>query len=131
VFTRFPGLKATLAESGAAWVPALLDRLHYMEGHAGTTFRKAWADHELTPSEVLLRNFWFCAFDDYSAIEARHRIGVGNLLLEVDYPHSDSTWPDSQLHTRRLLKGVADEDVRNITHGNAAALFRHPLPAGR
>jgi predicted TIM-barrel fold metal-dependent hydrolase len=130
VFTRFPGLKVTLAESGAAWVPALLDRLHYMEGHAGTTFRKAWADPGLSPSEVLLRNFWFCAFDDFSAIEARHRIGVENLLLEVDYPHSDSTWPDSQLHTKRLLAGVPDEDVRKITHGNAAALFRHPLPAG-
>ena len=60
-----------------------------------------------------------------------HRIGVENLLLEVDYPHSDGTWPDSQLHTKRLLDGVPDEDVKKITHGNAAALFRHPLPAGR
>jgi hypothetical protein len=27
------------------------------------------------------------------------------------------------------MLGVPDEDVKKITHGNAAALFRHPLPA--
>ena len=84
--------------------------MHYMEGHAGTTFRRAWADPELTPSEMLLRNFWFCAFDDFSAIEAQHRIGVENILLEVDYPHSDGTWPDTQLHTTQLLDGVPDHE---------------------
>jgi hypothetical protein len=27
------------------------------------------------------------------------------------------------------MLGVPDEDVKKITHSNAAALFRHPLPA--
>jgi predicted TIM-barrel fold metal-dependent hydrolase len=130
VFTRFPKLKATLAESGASWVPALIDRLIYMDGHAGQAFRRAWSDPELKPAEVLLRNFWFCAFDDFSAIEQRHRMGVENILLEVDYPHGDGTWPDSQAHTARLLEGVTDDEVRRMTHLNAAQLFRHPLPSG-
>jgi predicted TIM-barrel fold metal-dependent hydrolase len=130
VFTRFPKLKVTLAESGASWVPAVIDRLEYMDGHAGQAFRRAWSDPDLKPSEVLLRNFWFCAFDDFSAIEQRHRIGVDNILLEVDYPHGDGTWPDSQFHTARLLQGVPDDEVRRMTHLNAAQLFRHPLPAG-
>ena len=29
----------------------------------------------------------------------------------------------------RQLRGLPDEDIRNITHENAARLFRHPLPA--
>jgi predicted TIM-barrel fold metal-dependent hydrolase len=130
VCTRFPNLKITLAESGASWVPALLDRLEYMSGHAGYAFAKAWPDTDLTPAEVLLRNFWFCAFDDVSAIEQRHRIGVENLLLEVDYPHGDGTWPDSQEHAAKLLQGVPADEVAKITHQNAARLFRHPLPPG-
>jgi len=57
-------------------------------------------------------------------------MGVENILLEVDYPHGDGTWPDSQAHTARLLEGVTDDEVRRMTHLNAAQLFRHPLPSG-
>lgn len=128
VLTRFPGLKITLAESGAGWVPALLDRFDYMQGHAGTVFSAAWNDPDMTPAEVLLRNFWFCAFDDVAAIEQRHRIGVENILMEVDYPHGDGTWPDSQEQIRKLLAPCTDEERALMTHLTAAELFRHPLP---
>jgi len=128
VCTKFPGLKITLAESGAGWVPALLDRLEYMQGHAGAAFAKAWADKDVSPAETLLRNFWFCAFDDYAAIAQRSRIGPENILMEVDYPHGDGTWPDSQEHIARLLDGCTDAEKAAMTHLNAAALFRHPLP---
>ena len=43
------------------------------------------------------RNFWFCTLEDPSTIDTRHRIGVENIMVEVDYPHGDSTWPDTQL----------------------------------
>ena len=75
-------------------MPALLDRLdHMLRYHEmyGT-----WSGIELTPAEVLQRNFWFCAVEDPSAFAMRDRIGVDNILLESDYPHCDSTWPDTQ-----------------------------------
>ena len=129
VCTKHPKLKITLAESGAGWVPSLLDRMEYMEGHAGAIFRKAWTDPDLTPAQTLLRNFFFCAFDDYSAIDQRHRIGVENILMETDYPHGDGTWPDSQAHIAHLLEPCTPDERALMTHLNAAALFRHPLPA--
>ncbi|HKE72338.1 MAG TPA: amidohydrolase family protein [Acidimicrobiales bacterium] len=129
VFTKFPAITVTLAESGAGWVPALLDRLDYMEHHAGHAFTRAWTD-ELSQTEVLLRNLKFCIFDDVSAIDLRHRIGVDNLLLEVDYPHGDGTWPDSQPFARKLLGDLPDAEVDRIMYQNAAKLFRHPLPDG-
>jgi predicted TIM-barrel fold metal-dependent hydrolase len=128
VFTRFPKLQVALSESGAGWVPALLDRLDYMADHAGHAFAAGWPDKELKPAEMLLRNFAFCAFDDRTAIAERHRIGVENIYLEVDYPHGDGTWPDSQLWVSKLLDGVPQHEVDKITHLNAARLFRHPLP---
>jgi len=41
------------------------------------------------------RNFWFCAIDDPSALEQRHRIGIDHVMLETDYPHQDGAWPDT------------------------------------
>ena len=49
------------------------------------------------PPTCCKRNFWFCTLDDPSTIDTRHRIGVENIMVEIDYPHGDSTWPDTQL----------------------------------
>ena len=124
---RFPRLDIALSEGGIGWVPMLLDRLDYVMAHSAKG-ESAWKGTDLTPSEVLRRNFWFCTIDDPSTLPARHRIGVDHIMLESDYPHADSTWPDTQLIAASRLAGLPDEEVRMITHGNAARLFRHPVP---
>src|SRR5204862_271383 len=62
---RHPDIRICLSEGGIGWVPALLDRLdHMLRYHEmyGT-----WSGIELTPAEVMQRNFWFCAVEDPSA----------------------------------------------------------------
>jgi len=125
---RFPNIRFALSEGGIGWVPMLLDRFEYMTDHAGRAF-EGWPAGSATPSEVLQNNFWFCALDDPSTIGLRGRIGVEHILFESDYPHADSTWPDTQAAAKRLLQGVPDSDVRKILSENAARLFRHPLPS--
>jgi hypothetical protein len=49
-------------------------------------------------------------------------------MLEVDYPHGDTTWPDTQRVIEEHWGHVPDHELRLMTHQNAAALFRHPLP---
>ena len=53
-------------------------------------------------------------------------------MLETDYPHSDGTWPDSQALIHQRFTELGDvlslDDIRKITHRNAARVFRHPLP---
>ena len=78
---------------------------------------------------VLRRNFWFCAIDDASGFLTRDVIGVDHLLVESDYPHADSTWPDTQPRLREQLAGVPDDEVRRICWANAVELFRLPAPA--
>ena len=41
----------------------------------------------------------------------------------------DGTWPDTQSVIARVLGGLPVEEIRMITHLNAAKLYRHPLPA--
>lgn len=129
VAVRFPGLRIVMSEGGIGWVPMLLDRLDYITGHSGY-HRAFWPAGAPSPSEVLRRNFWFCLLDDPTSIGDRHRIGVDHILVETDYPHADSTWPDSQARLRRLLAGVPPDEAAMITHANAAGLFRVRLPTG-
>ncbi len=124
---RFPNIKICLSEGGIGWVAGLLDRLdHCFKYQLG--YLPTWRDVDLTPSEVLRRNFWFCAIDDASGFLTRDVIGVDHILVESDYPHADSTWPDTQPRLAEQLAsaGVTDDEAERICSQNAKSLFRLP-----
>jgi predicted TIM-barrel fold metal-dependent hydrolase len=124
---RYPDLKIALSEGGIGWVPMAIDRLDYVTEHsAGSAAVEAWP-FDLTPSELLRRNFWFCMLDDPSTLDQRHLIGVDHIMFETDYPHADSTWPGSQDLLRKRLGDLPFEEASMIAGGNAARLYRHPL----
>ncbi|HEY6623247.1 MAG TPA: amidohydrolase family protein [Acidimicrobiales bacterium] len=122
---RYPDLKICLSEGGIGWVPALLDRLDHMGSYS--QMYGTWQS-DLTPSEVLCRNFWFCAVEDQSAFALRDRIGIDHILLESDYPHCDSTWPNTQRVINEEIGGLPAEDIKKMTWENASILYRHPVP---
>ncbi len=122
---RYPDLKICLSEGGIGWVPALLDRLDHMGSYS--QMYGTWQS-DLTPSEVLCRNFWFCAVEDQSAFALRDRIGIDHILLESDYPHCDSTWPNTQRVIDEEIGGLPAEDIKKMTWENASILYRHPVP---
>ena len=49
-------------------------------------------------------------------------------MVESDYPHADSTWPDTQTVLSATMGSLPGDELRAMAAGNAAALFRHPLP---
>jgi len=122
---RFPNLKFSLAEGGIGWVAMLLDRLDYMTDRAGS-WDNSWTS-DVSPAEVLRRNFYFASLDDHRTMSTRHAIGIDKIMLEVDYPHADSTWPECQKIVHETLAGIPDDEVELITHTNAEKLFRFPL----
>ena len=83
---RYPTLKIALSEGGIGWVAMLLDRLDYIVDNS--SYGQGWPER---PADVLQRSFWFCTLEDRSTIDTRHRIGVDHIMVEVDYPHGDST----------------------------------------
>ena len=120
---RHPKLKVALSEGGIGWVAMLLDRLDAIVDRS--EYGAGWDER---PSDVLKRNFWFCTLDDPSTIDTRHRIGVENIMVEVDYPHGDSTWPDTQLVIEKAWGHIPNDELRAMCCENAAAVYRHPLP---
>ena len=78
---------------------------------------------------MLATNFWFCSIDDPSTLDGvLQRFGPDHVLLEVDYPHADSTWPDTQEVVAARLGHLPDDVVAKLTHENAEVLFRWPTP---
>jgi hypothetical protein len=45
------------------------------------------------------------------------------MMWEMDYPHSDSTWPDAPEQLWRCIGDLPDEDIEKISHRNAMACF--------
>jgi hypothetical protein len=121
---KHPTLKIALSEGGIGWVAMLLDRLDYIVDHS--SYGEGWDER---PSDVLKRNFWFCTLEDPSTIDTRDRIGVENIMVEVDYPHGDTTWPDTQAVIERAWGHIPAAELRMMCCENAARVYRHPLPA--
>ncbi len=123
---RHPDIKIAMSEGGIGWVAMLLDRLDNIVERSG--YGKDYDASGILPAEALARNFWFCTIDDPSTIDTRHRIGIDHVMVEVDYPHGDSTWPDTQEVIERCWGHLPVDDLRKLTHENAARLYRWPLP---
>jgi predicted TIM-barrel fold metal-dependent hydrolase len=49
--------------------------------------------------------------------------GGRNIMWSSDYPHGDTTWPNSRESIERSLEGVSAEDRRAIVGGNAKRLY--------
>jgi predicted TIM-barrel fold metal-dependent hydrolase len=125
---RFPRLSIAMSEGGIGWVPMLMDRVDYVLSHSASGNESTAWPSPMLPSEVLRRNFWYCTIDDPSTVAMRHIIGLDHIMVESDYPHADSSWPDTQLLMSKTWGELPEAELRRIASGNAAQLFRHPLP---
>jgi predicted TIM-barrel fold metal-dependent hydrolase len=121
-FRRFPGLKVALSEGGIGWIPFYLERAdrHFTN--------QKWIGNDFggkLPSEVFREHVLACFITDPAGLELRHRIGVDILAWECDYPHTDTTWPESPEKIWRELQDAhaTDEEVDKITWQNACRFF--------
>ena len=123
---RFPDLKICMSEGGIGWVAAVYDRIEHAERYRDAQDR--WVG-DVRPADAFRRNFWFCTLDDPSAMPQRYRIGIDRITFEVDYPHADTSWPDTQRRAHALLGNLPKEEADMIAWRNASELFDHPVPA--
>ena len=61
--------------------------------------------------------------DDPVGLTARYHIGVDNILFETDYPHSDTTFPNSRQIVEQRFKDIPPNETRKIVRDNAIRLF--------
>jgi predicted TIM-barrel fold metal-dependent hydrolase len=120
IFERFERLKVVFAETGAGWVPYLLQIADHQ-----------WERQNLTaigmppPSELFRRNcytnFWFERID--AAIRAD---GLSNLMWLSDFPHPTCTWPTSRDYLARSLVDTTAEERQAVLVDNPRRVYNLP-----
>jgi len=123
VLRKFPTLKFALSEGGIGWVPYFLERIDYVyEQHHAWTHQDFG---EKRPSDVFRESVVLCFITDETGLANRHAVNIDNITWECDYPHSDSTWPKAPDVLIEQMKGIPDEEIDKITHGNAMRHFSY------
>jgi predicted TIM-barrel fold metal-dependent hydrolase len=129
-FERFPNLKVMYAEGQIGWIPYILER-------ADVVWRenRAWVGVADTipepPSTYYYRQIYGCFFRDQHGVDSIDKCGVDNITFETDYPHSDSTWPNTREVAGELMGHLPDDVITKLVRGNAIRMLGLDLdPAG-
>jgi predicted TIM-barrel fold metal-dependent hydrolase len=124
-FERHPGLKVVLAESGLGWLPYFLNRMD----HEWEVWRDGGLDYTLrTPPSELFHRQVLTTFEDESVgPELIAQLGVDNVMWASDYPHPDSTFPNSTEAIARNLGHLDHDAVQHIVGFNCARLYRFSI----
>ncbi len=123
VFERFPNLKVLSVENDIGWVPYLLQRMDYGYVRKGKRRGLTFASGRL-PSAQFRSNVGCTFMTDEVGIGALDIIGSDVLLWATDYPHDDSTWPESQKVLEAQFAGIPAEDRGKIVFTNAVNLYQ-------
>ena len=121
IFQKFRGIKVALAEGGIGWIPYFLERVDYTYEH-----HKAWTRPDLggrLPSEIFREHVITCFISDDFGLRSLGDMNDDMVCWECDYPHSDSTWPQSPDLTWASVSHLEQATIDKITHGNAMRLF--------
>ncbi|MEY2592005.1 MAG: hypothetical protein QOJ67_3989 [Acidimicrobiaceae bacterium] len=123
---QFPDLTLAYSEGQIGWIPYILER-------ADTVWveHRAWGGvKDLVPeppSTYYYKNMFGCFFRDKHGIDSLAVVGADNVTFETDYPHTDSTWPNTKQVATGLMEGVDPVDVEKIMRGNAIRMLHLDL----
>jgi predicted TIM-barrel fold metal-dependent hydrolase len=120
LFDRFPELRVVSAENDAGWASHVMEAADY-SWHRIYHFEGVKSAEE--PSHYFRENIKLTFMRDRAAILGREIIGTEPLMWGNDYPHTVSTWPNSQALLERHLHDQPDEVRNAVVCGNVRALY--------
>jgi predicted TIM-barrel fold metal-dependent hydrolase len=122
VLARYPNIKIAYSEGQVGWMPFLLQRMDQVFIRS-----RAWTDLDAAltepPSTYVAGRVYGCVFDDDFGIASHAAIGSGQITFEVDYPHQDTTWPNTTDIVERMSKIVPPDQLERIVRTNAMEML--------
>jgi predicted TIM-barrel fold metal-dependent hydrolase len=126
ILPRYPDLRLAFSEGQIGWMPYVIERIDDV-----WIQHRAWAGvQDLVPeppSTYFHKQVYGCFFRDRHGARSLDVIGEDNVLFEVDFPHTDSTWPDTKKLAEHDFAGLSAETIYKIVRGNAIKLYQLDL----
>ncbi len=120
VLENFPKLKFVSVEGNIGWLGYFLEK-------SDRTYKRHRHHTGLQlpnpPSFYFHRQVLATFIEDKVGVMIRNVIGVDNLMWSADYPHTDTTFPNSRQYIEDHFGAVPAEDRHKIVAGNAVKLY--------
>ena len=123
VFERYSKLTVGSIEMELSWAAHFLERMDYI--YSQRAFPADWHrfDEGILPSDYFHRNGFISFQQDAAGVRLRDLIGVENLLWGSDYPHPESTFPETQQILKNILGDCSEEERAKIARDNTARIY--------
>ena len=121
LFDRFPKLRWGIIESGVGWMP-------WMAEYMDRTWEKQrfWVGSTLKnlPSHYMDQNIYGSFINDRLGFNLTNEPGGRNVMWSSDFPHSETTYPNSLAAIARDSEGLSDEQIAWVVGGCADKFFK-------
>ncbi|MEE9284199.1 MAG: amidohydrolase family protein [Dehalococcoidia bacterium] len=122
VFERFPKLKIISVENDVSWASNFMERMDHVHHR-----HRFWAGTQLKsgvmPSQFFRDHVYLTFIRDAGAAPLRHLIGVKNIMWSSDYPHADTSFPNSHKLIAEQFAGVPADELQRMVCDNVAELY--------
>lgn len=122
ILARYPNVKIAFSESQVGWMPYVFERCDRVFQQSSGWSKINSSITEL-PSSYVPGRVYGCFFDDMVGVETRDLIGVSQMLFETDYPHQDSTWPNTPDVVAKIAERVSPQELEMMMRTNAIDLL--------
>jgi predicted TIM-barrel fold metal-dependent hydrolase len=126
VLERYPGLKVVSVENEIGWMPFWL-------GQCDKAFKRHRHSEKLTidkpPSEYFRRQIYATFFNDPVGARLFSWWGCDNFMWSNDYPHQNSTWPNSRDVIARDMGHLDAADREKLLSSNVTKLYQIKVAA--
>ena len=122
---RYPSLKIAMSESQVGWMPFILERLDSAWRRSKNYDPSIYALIPEPPSSYVPDRVFACVFDDSVGLALRDHVGMGQIMFETDYPHADSTFPESKQVAEKMIaeSGLSTQETLQFLRANAIACY--------
>jgi predicted TIM-barrel fold metal-dependent hydrolase len=124
VFERHPNVRIAYSEGQIGWLPYAIrraDKVWLAKDKEGGGYKRS----ARPPSSYIPGHVYGCIFDDDTALLCRDLIGMDQIMIEVDYPHSACAFPNMPevaLELCRVAK-LDREERYKLLRGNAIEAY--------
>ena len=120
ILQRYPQLRFVSVESGVGWFAFCAQYMDQIwDKH------KFWTKSDLKerPSFYMERQVYGTFMDDIVGVQSRNFPGSQNIMWSSDYPHSETTWPNSIQSIEEQFIGVPEQQKHAMICGTVAKLY--------